>query len=87
MARQPEIASSEDLLAAVFGTRAASGTLRFHVCTIRKKLALHDADIVRTARSQGYYVLPLEDHRPQDAGRALGASAEADDLEPPQRAS
>jgi DNA-binding response OmpR family regulator len=61
MQHQPHVVSSCQLLAEVFGTRAKSGTLRFHICTLRKKLSLFEADVIHTVRCHGYFVAPLVD--------------------------
>jgi DNA-binding response OmpR family regulator len=56
ISQHPRVVDQREILREVFGTTGDGGAIRYHICTLRRKLLECGADIIRTVRGSGYYV-------------------------------
>ena len=56
MAERPRVVPTHELLQVALGTRGDGGTIRYHVCELRRKLRAAGADHLQTLRGQGYWI-------------------------------
>ncbi|AUX40979.1 uncharacterized protein SOCE26_023810 [Sorangium cellulosum] len=52
--QHPRAVDSHEIMRVVFQARGDGGTVRYHVCMLRKKLAAVGADVLRNIRGVGY---------------------------------
>ncbi|WP_437679760.1 response regulator transcription factor [Sorangium sp. So ce131] len=52
--QHPRAVDPHEIMRVVFQARGDGGTVRYHVCMLRKKLAAVDADVLRNIRGVGY---------------------------------
>jgi DNA-binding response OmpR family regulator len=56
LAERPRVVPTHELLQVALGTRGDGGTIRYHVCELRRKLRAAGADHLHTLRGQGYWI-------------------------------
>lgn len=56
LAERPRVVPTSELLQVALGTRGDGGTIRYHVCELRRKLRAAGADHLHTLRGQGYWI-------------------------------
>jgi DNA-binding response OmpR family regulator len=55
LVERPRVVSTHELLQIALGTCGDGGTVRYHICELRRKLRAAGADHLRTLRGQGYW--------------------------------
>ena len=53
---RPRVVPTHELLQVALGTCGDGGTVRYHICELRRKLRAAGADHVQTRRGQGYWI-------------------------------
>jgi DNA-binding response OmpR family regulator len=56
LAERPRVVPTRELLQVALGTSGDGGTIRYHVCELRRKLRAAGADHLHTLRGQGYWI-------------------------------
>jgi DNA-binding response OmpR family regulator len=56
LSARPRVVPVHELLKVALGTCGDGGTVRYHICELRRKLRAAGADHLQTCRGQGYWI-------------------------------